>query len=175
VQIDVGNAERFGISYVDSDGSKKYPVILHTAIIGTVERYLYTVVDTALHKNPPSLPTWLSPIQLRILPLGERYVPKALKLAEKIKREGVRVDVDDRGESLGKKVYEAETSWIPYIATLGPKEAKTGRLAVRVRREKKIRQMTVQTLTKLIKKETAGYPNRPLTLPAELSKRPVYS
>jgi threonyl-tRNA synthetase len=175
VQIDVGNAERFGISYVDSDGSKKYPVILHTAIIGTVERYLYTVVDTALHRNPPSLPTWLSPIQLRILPLGERYVPKALKLAEKITREGVRVDVDDRGESLGKKVYEAETSWIPYIATLGPKEAKTGRLAVRVRHEKKIRQMTVQTLTKLIKKETAGYPNRPLTLPAELSKRPVYS
>jgi threonyl-tRNA synthetase len=175
VQIDVGNAERFGISYVDSDGSKKYPVILHTAIIGTVERYLYTVVDTALQKNPPSLPTWLSPIQLRILPLGERYVPKALKLAEKITREGVRVDVDDRGESLGKKVYEAETSWIPYIATLGPKEAKTGRLAVRVRHEKKIRQMTVQTLTKLIKKETAGYPNRPLPLPAELSKRPVYS
>jgi threonyl-tRNA synthetase len=175
VQIDVGNAERFGISYVDSDGSKKYPVILHTAIIGTVERYLYTVVDTALHKNPPSLPTWLSPIQLRILPLGERYVPKALKLAEKITREGVRVDVDDRGESLGKKVYEAETSWIPYIATLGPKEAKTGRLAVRVRHEKKIRQMTVQTLTKLIKKETAGYPNRPLPLPTELSKRPVYS
>jgi threonyl-tRNA synthetase len=175
VQIDVGNAERFGISYVDSDGSKKYPVILHTAIIGTVERYLYTVVDTALQKNPPSLPTWLSPIQLRILPLGERYVPKALKLAEKIAREGVRVDVDDRGESLGKKVYEAETSWIPYIATLGPKEAKTGRLAVRVRHEKKIRQMTVQTLTKLIKKETAGYPNRPLPLPAELSKRPVYS
>jgi threonyl-tRNA synthetase len=72
-------------------------------------------------------------------------------------------------------VYEAETSWIPYIATLGPKEAKTGRLAVRVRHEKKIRQMTVQTLTKLIKKETAGYPNRPLPLPTELSKRPVYS
>ncbi|MEM2237491.1 MAG: threonine--tRNA ligase [Candidatus Caldarchaeum sp.] len=175
VQIDVGNAERFGIAYVDSDGSKKHPVILHTAIIGTVERYLYTIVDSALQKSPPSLPTWLSPTQLRILPLTEKYVQRALKLAEKISREGIRVDVDERPESLGKKVYEAETSWTPYIATLGAKEARSGKLSVRIRGERKIKQMSVQTLVKRIRKEISGYPFRPLPLPTEVSKRPVYS
>ncbi|MDW7977381.1 MAG: threonine--tRNA ligase [Candidatus Caldarchaeum sp.] len=174
VQIDVGNAERFGITYVDHDGVKKHPVIIHSAVIGTVERYLYSVVDTALRKTPPTLPTWLSPTQVRILPLNEKYVGKALKLAEKLSREGVRVDVDDRPESLGKKVYEAETSWIPYVATLGPKEARTGRLSVRVREEKKIRQMAVQTLVKRVRKETEGYPFRPLPIPPEVSKRPEY-
>ncbi|MCS7137585.1 MAG: His/Gly/Thr/Pro-type tRNA ligase C-terminal domain-containing protein, partial [Candidatus Caldarchaeum sp.] len=137
-------------------------------------RYLYSVVDTALRKTPPTLPTWLSPTQVRILPLNEKYVGKALKLAEKLSREGVRVDVDDRPESLGKKVYEAETSWIPYVATLGPKETRTGRLSVRVREEKKIRPMTVQTLVKRVRKETEGYPFRPLPLPPEVSKRPEY-
>ncbi|MEM2095236.1 MAG: threonine--tRNA ligase [Candidatus Caldarchaeum sp.] len=175
VQIDVGNAERFGIAYVDSDGSKKHPIILHTAIIGTVERYLYSVVDSALHRSPPSLPTWLSPTQLRILPLTEKYVQRALKLAEKVSREGIRVDVDERPESLGKKVYEAETSWIPYIATLGAKEARSGKLSIRMRGERKIRQMSVQTLVKRIRKEISGYPFRPLPLPTEVSKRPVYS
>ncbi len=175
VQIDVGNAERFGITYVDADGVKKYPVILHTAIIGTVERYLYAVVDTALRKTPPSLPTWLSPTQLRILPLNEKYTVRALKVAEKIASNAIRVDVDDRAESLGKRVYEAEISWIPYIATLGPKEARSGKLAVRIRGEKEIRQMSIQTLVKRIKKEVKTYPFRPLPLPIEVSKRPVYA
>ncbi len=175
VQIDVGNAERFGITYVDADGVKKHPVILHTAIIGTVERYLYAVVDTALRKNPPSLPTWLSPTQLRILPLNEKYTARALKLAEKIASNAVRVDVDDRAESLGKKVYEAETSWIPYIVTIGPKEVKSGKLAVRVRSEGEIKQMSIQTLVKRIKKEVETYPFRPLPLPVEVSKRPIYA
>ncbi|MCS6784502.1 MAG: threonine--tRNA ligase, partial [Candidatus Caldarchaeum sp.] len=174
VQIDVGNAERFGISYVDSDGSKKFPVILHTAIIGTVERYLYAVVDTALTKTPPQLPTWLCPTMARILPLAEKYNAKALRIAEKMAKQGIRVDVDDRSESLGKKVYEAETSWIPYIATLGPKEAKTNKLAVRIRGSKQIKKLTVSSLVKALKKEIDGYPFRPSSLPLELSKRPVY-
>ncbi|MDW8084261.1 MAG: threonine--tRNA ligase [Candidatus Caldarchaeum sp.] len=172
VQIDVGNAERFGIAYVDSDGSKKYPVILHTAIIGTVERYLYALIDTALMKNPPKLPTWLCPTMVRILPLTEKYTAKALRIAEKLAKENVRVDVDDRAESLGKKVYEAETSWIPFIATLGPKEAKTGKLAVRIRGSKQIKMLTTTSLVKTIKKETDGYPFRPSTLPVQVSKRP---
>ncbi|MEM2080265.1 MAG: His/Gly/Thr/Pro-type tRNA ligase C-terminal domain-containing protein, partial [Nitrososphaerota archaeon] len=115
------------------------------------------------------------PTQLRILPLTEKYVQRALKLAEKISREGIRVDVDERPESLGKKVYEAETSWIPYIATLGAKEARSGKLSIRVRGERKIRQMSVQTLVRRIRKEISGYPFRPLPLPTEVSKRPVYS
>uniref|UniRef100_A0A7C4I713 threonine--tRNA ligase n=1 Tax=Caldiarchaeum subterraneum TaxID=311458 RepID=A0A7C4I713_CALS0 len=175
VQIDVGNAERFGITYVDKDGEKKYPVILHSALIGTVERYLYAVVDTALGKTPPTLPTWLCPTQLRILPLNEKYNKRAVQLAEKITQYGIRVDVDDRPETLAKKVYEAETSWIPYVATLGPKEAKKGTLALRIRGRKEVKQMRLQPLVKLIQKETKDYPFRPLTLPLELSKRPKYS
>jgi len=132
------------------------------------------VVDSALSQTPPRLPTWLSPIQLRILPLTEKQVPKAFRIAEKIAAQGIRVDVDDRGESLAKKVREAETSWIPYIATIGPKEAKTGKLAVRIRGAQKVETKTVNSLVKLILKETKDHPTRPLTMPMAYSKRPGY-
>lgn len=174
VQIDVGNAERFGISYTDADGSRKYPIILHSAIIGTVERYLYAVIDSALTRTPPKLPTWLSPTMVRILPLNEKYLKKSIQLAEKISKQGIRVDVDDRAESLGKKVFEAETSWIPYIATIGPKEARNNKLSVRFRENKKIRSLSPSSLIKIIKKEIAGYPFKQSTLPFEVSRRPTY-
>jgi threonyl-tRNA synthetase len=175
VQIDTGNAERFGITYTDRDGRKSYPVILHTAIIGTIERYLYAVLDTALQSKPPRLPTWLSPTQVRVIPVADKYLPAARRVAVRLSSMGVRADLDDRSESLPKKVYEAEVAWIPYVVVVGGREARSGRLAVRVRETGEQVRMTVKKLAEKIAGETKGYPFRPLKIPMELSKRPIYA
>ena len=85
VQIDTGNARRFDIKYVDKDNEKKYPVIIHTAIIGSIERYIYAQFDTAAKKEKPMLPVWLSPIQVRVIPLGKTFLKYAEKVASEIK------------------------------------------------------------------------------------------
>ncbi len=175
VQIDTGNAERFGITYTDRDGRKIHPVILHTAIIGTIERYLYAILDTALRAKPPRLPTWLCPTQVRVIPVADKYLQAARKVAVRLSDLGIRADLDDRAENLPKKVYEAEVSWIPYIVVVGEREARSGRLAVRVRESGKQVKMTVKKLAEKIAGETKGYPFRPLKIPMELSKRPIYS
>ena len=175
VQIDVGNAERFGITYVDKDGQRRYPVILHTAIIGTIERWIYAILDTALRKNPPELPTWLSPTQVRIIPLNQELIGKAVKLAEKFNKLMIRTDVDDREESLEKKIREAEISWIPYIVTLGRRELENKTLSVRIRRERRVVEMKPRELAKRIKEETRGYPMKSMPLPILVSVRPVYA
>jgi len=175
VQMDIGNAERFGITYVDKEGQRRYPVILHTAIIGTIERWIYAVLDTALRKNPPELPTWLSPTQVRIIPLSQDFVERAVKLAERLNKLMIRADVDDRDESLDKKVREAEVSWIPYIVTLGRRELEKKTLSVRVRRERRVVEMKPRELIKRLKEETRGYPAKPMPLPTLVSIRPLYS
>ncbi|MEM1891203.1 MAG: threonine--tRNA ligase, partial [Thermofilaceae archaeon] len=115
-QIDVGNAERFGITYTDESGAKGYPVIIHTAIIGSLERYLYLLFDTAAAEEAkggkPSLPLWLSPVQVRVIPVSSDYTGYALEVAEKLNSLAIRADVDDRDESLSKKIRDAEVKWI---------------------------------------------------------------
>ena len=175
VQIDVGNAERFNIRYVDRDGSHRYPVILHTAILGTIERWLYTLVDTALQREPHMLPTWICPIQARIIPVNDKYVKKATTLAAKMAKNNIRADVDDRDDTLDRKIRDAEVMWIPYIIIVGKKEISSGKLSVRIRSSREIKQMTLNTLIKRITGETRGYPWKPLTLPMLVSQRPVYA
>ena len=177
VQIDIGNAERFGISYTDEKGQKKHPVILHTAVIGGLERYIYTILDTAvkreLTKKAPLLPIWLSPTQVRIIPLSKDQLEYCKKLAEKF--EGVRVDVDDFDDTLGKKVRNAEQDWVPYIAVVGKKETESGKLTVRMRETGEQKQMDVASLEKEIRTKAKGYPFRELPLPKLLSKRPIFA
>ena len=178
VQIDIGNAKRFNITYVDENGERKHPVILHSAIIGSIERYIYAIFDTAvkaeLEGKKPMLPVWLSPVQVRIIPVTREYVKYSLEIAQRLTEEQVRVDIDDRDESLGKKIREAERSWIPYVIVVGEREVKEGKLSIRCRKEDKILQMNLDEFVKMIKNELAGYPYRPLSLPMLLSQRPVY-
>lgn len=177
-QIDVGNSKRFGIHYVDEEGRKVYPPIIHTALIGTVERYLFTLLDCALRKErqglKPSLPLWLAPIQVRLIPVSPNYTPTALKVAESLRSSKVRADVDDREESVPKRVRHAEREWIPYILVVGEEEARTGRFRVRVREEGKQKFMSLRELIEEIQRETEGYPYKPLNMPILLSKRPIY-
>jgi len=177
-QIDIGNAKRFGITYTDEKGEKKYPVIIHTAIIGSVERYIYAVLDTAVamerEGRSPMLPVWLSPIQVRLIPVGEEHVEKCLEIAAALSKRGFRADVDDRKESISKRIRDAETHWIPYIAVIGDREVKEGKLSVRIREEGRVEKLSAENLIEILKEKTKGYPRRELTLPILVSKRPGY-
>ncbi len=175
-QIDVGNAKRFGIKYTDERGEERYPVIIHTAIIGSVERYIYAVLDTAAlmekEGRTPSIPVWLSPIQVRVIPVSRDHLDYALSVARRLEEGGFRVDVDDRDESLGKKIRDAGVEWIPYIVVVGKREMETGTLNVRIRSEAKQKTMTLEELLKELEEKTKGYPRKGSTLPLLVSQRP---
>lgn len=174
-QIDVGNAKRFGIKFVNEKREEVYPPILHIAILGGIERYIFTVLDTALRKKVPSLPLWLAPIQVRVIPVADRFLSNAEKIAEEIGKQCIRVDVDDRQLTLQKKIRDAETEWINYIIVVGQKEIDSGKLAVRDREAGKIREMKLSELAEEILAKTKGKPYRPLPLPKHLSQRPQFT
>src|SRR5437879_5057626 len=98
-QIDIGNAKRFGIAYADEKGEKQFPVIIHTAVIGGLERYLFTLLDSAVrlerHGKKPMLPVWISPAQVRIIPVAKQFVEQGLKMLEALEKAGLRADLDD--------------------------------------------------------------------------------
>lgn len=174
VQIDIGNAKRFEITYIDETGEKHYPVILHSAVIGGLERYIYTLFDTALHLEKPTLPTWVSPIQVRLIPVAKEHLNYCIDIADKIEKHGFRVDIDDTKRSLSRKIVDAEREWIPYIAVVGEKEVANKTLTVRIRREGLQKNMTVNDLIKVLRNEVNGYPKKPIYFPRLLSKRPGF-
>jgi threonyl-tRNA synthetase len=124
--------------------------------------------------KPPMLPLWLSPTQIRIIPLSDSFLSYAEKMANEIEKNCIRVDIDDRALTMQKKVREAETEWIPYIVVIGKKEVESEILPVRDRKKGKIRRMKLRELIREIKRETADKPFKPLTLPKHLSQRPQF-
>ena len=175
VQIDVGNARRFGIKYIDREGKENYPLILHSAIIGTIERYLYTLFDAALRMKHPSLPTWVSPTQVRLVPVSADHIEYAKSVAATLSQSTVRVDIDDRETTVSNKIREAETMWIPFIAVVGEKEVQDANVSVRVRSDAKQMPVTVSQLVTLVRKETEGKPQLPSHLPQFVSIRPRFA
>ena len=176
-QIDVGNAERFGISYANDKGEDIFPVIIHTAVLGGLERFLFTLLDSAVRLErsgkKPMLPSWVSPVQARIIPVSRQFVEPAQRLLAALEDAGIRADLDDRDDTLQSRVREAELSWVPYVLTYGAREIKTGELSVRSRAGTESK-MTVADFLSQLKEETEGYAKRTLTFPALLSKRPGY-
>jgi threonyl-tRNA synthetase len=174
IQMDFGNAERFGITYVDESGKKKYPIILHTALIGSLERFMYTIFDNLVKEENPVLPLWLSPVQVRVIPVSSKYLEEAKKVAVRLREKMIRADLDDREDTVQKKIRDAETSWINYIVVIGEKEIKSGKLTVRERKTKNIREMSEEELVKEIEEETKGFPKKMINFPLEVSKRPNF-
>jgi threonyl-tRNA synthetase len=175
VQIDIGNAKRFGITYTDEKGQKQYPIILHTAIIGTIERYIYTLLDTAVQMEAQGkvgiLPLWVAPEQVRFLTVSDSHLQKAKELADKVQAAKIRVGLDDRGETVGKKVREAKQDWVSFVIVIGDKEISSPTLSVYDRSANKNVEMTLDELIGRIQSETVGKPFRPLYMPRELSMR----
>jgi len=177
-QIDVENAKRYDITYTDEKGEKQRPLILHCSPSGAIERVVYALLEKAYgdqqHQKPPMLPVWLSPTQVRMIPLSENFLENAEKLAQEIEKHSIRVDVDDRPLTLQKKIREAETEWVPYTVVVGQKELDSGELAVRDRSAGKMRQMSLKALVEEIVDLEKAKPSRPLPLPKHLSKRPQF-
>ncbi|MDD2655062.1 MAG: threonine--tRNA ligase [Candidatus ainarchaeum sp.] len=176
VQIDVENADTYGINYVDEDGSKKKPVITHASISGSLERVVYALLEKEgmrMEKGEKALlPLWLSPTQVRIIPISEKHMEYAGKLFSSF--DGVRADIDDREESLGKKIRQVEKDWVPYVAVVGDKEMEAGKLSVTIRETGAKKEMAAEELAAEIRKKTEGKPFEQLSLPKELSLRPIF-
>jgi threonyl-tRNA synthetase len=178
-QIDIENAKRYGITYVDEKGEKRHPIILHCSPSGAIERCIYALLEKAYAEQKkgkvPSLPLWLSPTQVRVIPLSDKYFKESKKIAEQIEKNKIRVDIDDRRETVEKKIRDAELEWIPYVLVVGPKELKSKKFAVRIREEGKIKEMKLEELIKKIKKKIEGKPFKKLSLPKLISKRPSFT
>jgi threonyl-tRNA synthetase len=179
-QIDIENAKRYDMTYVDEKGEKQHPLVLHCSPSGAIERGVYAMLEKAYRDSKkgkaPILPLWLSPTQVRIIPISEQFIEYTKKLMEKIEGSQIRVDLDDRSITLGKKVREAEREWVNYVLVIGEKELSSDVLPLRDRKAgKNLRNVKLQELIKEIKEKTGGKPFKPLTLPKLLSKRPQFA
>ena len=130
IQVDQLLAEQFGMEYTDTDGQKKRPYILHRTSLGCYERTLAYLIE----KYAGALPTWLSPTQVKLLPIGNEQLEYTKKIAEKMQSFGIRVETDDRYEKIGYKIREAQSQKIPYMLIIGDKEMADGTVSVRSRK-----------------------------------------
>jgi threonyl-tRNA synthetase len=175
-QIDVENGNRYGIDFVDENNTKQNPIILHNSPSGAIERIIYALLEKAAKDShegrKPQFPLWLAPTQVRIIPLKEEFNTFTETLTGKISSNDVRVDIDDRNESIGKRIREAEKEWIRYILVIGEKEANSQNLSIRDRQTGDVRELPFDDFINEIKEQTKGKPFTGLNLPKYLSKRP---
>jgi len=175
-QIDVENGQRYQIEFIDEDGSKKNPIILHNSPSGAVERVIYALLEKCAKISKlgfkPSLPLWINHTQVRIIPVGEHHIPFCEKMATYLSNRQIRADIDDRQESVSKKIRESEIEWIRYTLVIGDKETNEEGLTVRDRIEGTHRKVTLEDLANEIQVQTKDKPYLPLNLPRNLSQRP---
>ncbi|MEN3052161.1 MAG: His/Gly/Thr/Pro-type tRNA ligase C-terminal domain-containing protein, partial [Candidatus Methanosuratincola petrocarbonis] len=179
VQLDIEDAARYGIEYTDESGKRRGCIILHSSL-GSIERWMGAILEQAAKDQargkPPTLPVWLSPIQVRVIPVNSSYVGFAKDLAERIAAEGYRADVDDREESVSKKIREAEVDWIPFVLVVGEKEATSHpqSLSVRVRGEG-VKGTDFPGLVAMLRERVGDRPCLPSYLPMMLSMKPRFA
>ncbi len=177
-QIDVENAERYNITYVDEKGEKRTPIILHCSPSGAIERCIYVLLEKAYADQKkgksPMFPLWLSPTQVRLIPITDKYVRDCEKILTKLTGNQIRVDIDDRKMTVQKKIRSGEREWVPYIICIGEQEISSETLPVRIRESRDIRHIELEELITEIKRKTKGRPYKLLSLPMYLSRRPIF-
>lgn len=131
IQLDYQMPQRFGLEYTDADGSKKTPVVIHRALLGSMERFMGILIE----HYTGAFPTWLSPVQAVIIPVSEKFTDYGQTIKEKMLAENIRVEIDDSAESLGKRIRNAEKKKMPYILVVGEKEIEAKAVAIRKRSE----------------------------------------
>jgi len=175
-QIDVENADRYGIEFVDENNNKQHPIILHNSPSGAIERIIYVLLEKAAKDikegRKPQYPLWLAPTQVRVIPLKEEFNDFCETLTDKISSNNIRVDIDDRNESIGKRIREAEKEWIRYILVIGEKEVNSENLSIRDRQTGDVKELPFDDFLKEINEQTKGKPFTGLNLSKHLSKRP---
>jgi threonyl-tRNA synthetase len=175
-QIDVENGKRYQIEFVDEDGNRKNPIILHNSPSGAIERVIYALLEKSAKISKsgkvPSFPLWLTHTHVRLIPVAKQHVMLCEKIATELSNEQIRADIDDRDESVAKKIRDSEIEWIRYTLVIGDKELQKEIFVVRDRNEGKQREITLQELAEEINIQTKGKPYIPLNLPKFLSHRP---
>jgi threonyl-tRNA synthetase len=178
VQIDVESSTRFGIRY-HLDGQEVHPPILHCSPTGSVERVICAMLETLATVPVPQFPTWLAPTQVRIVPVAERHLEFCRGLCDRLNAASLRADLDDREESVNKKIRAAGMDWVPYVVVVGDREVESGSLTVTVRKlsapaKPHKAQMKEGDLVRTVREEIGNLPFRPLYTPARLSKKPRF-
>lgn len=151
IQLDFQMPERFGLSFVDSDGKEKRPVMVHRAVFGSVERFLGILIE---HYGG-AFPLWLAPAQVRIATLSGAQASRAGEIGERLLEAGYRSELDIRPEKIGYKIREAEVEKIPYTLVIGEKEVQSDRVAVRGRGRNDLGEKTLDEFLKMLKQEMA--------------------
>ncbi len=157
IQLDFMLPERFDLKFVDADGAEKRPVMIHRAILGSIERFFGVMLEHFAGDLPP----WLAPEQVRILPITDEVLPAAEAVRDRLAEEGVRVTVDERNEKLGYKIREAETMKVPYLLVVGRREAEAGTVALRLRHR---RDEGVHPVEQVVERITTAIRTRSLEL-----------
>ena len=176
-QIDIENADRYGITFVDETGKRQTPIILHNSPSGAIERDIFGLLEKAGKMQKEGkiavLPIWLAPTHVRLIPVSQKYVDRCAILSDEFETSSIRVDIDDREESVGKRIRDAEKEWVPYVIVVGEKEIEGSRVTARVRGKGEV-QTSVEELEKEIIELISPKPFLPLPLPKLMSKRPAF-
>ncbi|QOX65811.1 threonine--tRNA ligase [Anoxybacterium hadale] len=149
VQIDFQLSEKFGMQYVDSDGQKKFPYVIHRTSIGCYERTLALLIE----KYAGALPAWLAPVQVKILPLVDKQHAYAAEIKKALQRQGIRAEVDLRNEKVGYKIREAQMEKVPYMLVVGAKEEENKTVSVRARKQGDLGVLTLEDFAARIMEE----------------------
>ena len=149
IQVDLSMPGRFNAEYIDKEGNKKTPVMLHRAILGSLERFIGVLIE---HYSG-AFPVWLSPVQVLIIPVGEKFNDYGEKVLSELKSAGIRAEIDKSNETLGKKIRAGKTKKIPYLLVVGEKEKEAGTVAVNFRDKKEQETVPIKQFAELIQKE----------------------
>ena len=149
IQLDFQLPENFDLTYVDEDGERKRPVMLHRALLGSVERFMGILIEHFAGK----FPLWLSPVQVEVIPVSDKFKDYAEKIADKLHAEGLRVHLDGRAEKVGYKIREAQVKKINYMLVIGEKEETSGKLSVRKRNGEEVQDVDVDEFIASLKEE----------------------
>ncbi|MBR2401397.1 MAG: threonine--tRNA ligase, partial [Lachnospiraceae bacterium] len=149
IQLDFQLPQRFGAEYIGADGEKHRPIMIHRVLFGSIERFIGILIEHFAGK----FPAWLAPVQVKLLPVSDKYLDYAQKVMEDMKAKGIRVEIDKRSEKLGYKIREARMDKVPFMAILGEKEQANGTISVRMRDAEEDKQdlgeMKIEELLKL--------------------------
>ena len=149
IQCDFTLPERFNLTYVDEDGKEKQPVMVHRVILGSIERFIAILIEN----YEGNFPLWIAPVQARVIPVSVKHEEYARNVYEELRDRGFRVELEDRNETLGKKIRFAEMDKIPYVLVVGDKEVESKTVAVRKRKEGDLGCMDIDTLVKKLNEE----------------------
>ncbi|MDQ2688346.1 MAG: His/Gly/Thr/Pro-type tRNA ligase C-terminal domain-containing protein, partial [Armatimonadota bacterium] len=152
VQVDRHLPKQFGLEYIGEDGATHQPVMIHRGVISTMERMVAFLIE----HYAGVFPTWLAPVQALVLPIADRHKEYAQSVADTLKAQGFRVDVDARNEKVGKKIAEAETQKIPYMLVVGDRDAAAGNVSVRRHGGQDGGSLSIEDFAAKLREETAS-------------------